>query len=96
MRSKLTRINAICEMFCRQQNCREEIGEHTCDKRRPVSALKSEYPAFEFEAGMTEEDELWKHDVRETEDEATERAREVIERVFKEDEGNCKLLVFCL
>ncbi|KAJ7782198.1 histidine phosphatase superfamily [Mycena olivaceomarginata] len=41
------------------ENCREEYGEHTCDKRNTRTYIQNTFPHFDIEAGFTEEDELW-------------------------------------
>ncbi|GAK63766.1 phosphoglycerate mutase [Moesziomyces antarcticus] len=38
---------------------REEYGEHTCDQRRTRSQIARDYPNVRFEAGFSEEDQLW-------------------------------------
>lgn len=44
-----------------------------------------------IEESLTEEDELWNPDVRETKEEVASRAREVIDMVFENDvEHYCK------
>ena len=71
------------------ENCREEHGEHTCDKRRTRSAIAAKYQdLFEFEPGFVEEDPLWLPDRRETKAEAQARARTVLDRLFSGEWGN--------
>ncbi|KAK3314012.1 hypothetical protein B0H66DRAFT_607247 [Apodospora peruviana] len=41
---------------------REPINVCTCAWRHPKSWIQSRYPAYAFEPGFTEEDELWKRD----------------------------------
>lgn len=67
------------------KNCREQYGIHTCDKRRPLSYLRNAFPNFDIEEGFTEEDELYESDVRESEDHIVERARSVLDHIFKND-----------
>ncbi|KAF9553216.1 phosphoglycerate mutase-like protein [Agrocybe pediades] len=67
------------------ENCREDIGLHTCDKRDTKSYIASAFPDFVIEDGFTEEDELWHATLRETAAEITARARGVIDRIFRED-----------
>ncbi|KAF7303948.1 F-box domain-containing protein [Mycena indigotica] len=67
------------------ENCREEYGEHTCDKRHPKTHIQQRFPQFDIEDGFSEEDELWEPDMRETADHAAERARLVLEHVFAQD-----------
>lgn len=45
---------------------REVIGIHTCDRRSNKNYIHRNFPAYTFELGFTEEDELWRPDVRET------------------------------
>ena len=69
------------------QNCREENGEHTCDKRNTRTYIASKYPNFTIEDGFTEEDELWTAE-RETERHMEERARNVLHTIFENDTDN--------
>ncbi|EGO02302.1 hypothetical protein SERLA73DRAFT_178171 [Serpula lacrymans var. lacrymans S7.3] len=68
------------------ENCREENGVHTCDKRRSRSFIKSTYPQLLLEEGFTEEDELWDANARETKTELDARARTVLDNVFEDGE----------
>jgi hypothetical protein len=70
------------------QNCREENGVHTCDKRSSRSDIQAYKPHFSIEAGLTEEDLLWHPTIRETKPEVAERARKVLDFIFKSDTGN--------
>jgi hypothetical protein len=73
------------------QNCREEYGEHTCDKRRSRSLIHSGFPQFEIEDGFTEEDELWTPK-REPEEHLVARATAILDRVFDTDAEQCMAL----
>jgi broad specificity phosphatase PhoE len=72
------------------ENCREEYGEHTCDKRRSRSVIETEFfhahsrVDFEFEDGFKENDELWTVE-KESEVHTTSRAKAVLDRIFDED-----------
>jgi len=66
------------------ENCREEYGEHTCDKRRTQSEIHSDFPGFAFEEGFEEEDMLWSPE-RETKESAEVRATLFLDRVFTND-----------
>lgn len=71
------------------QNLREESGVHTCDQRLPRSKIleslgPSELLRFEIEEGMTEADEFWDPDVRETRAHVASRARSVLDKIFRE------------
>ncbi|KAJ7085204.1 histidine phosphatase superfamily [Mycena belliarum] len=67
------------------ENCREEYGEHACDKRRTRTYLRDTFPHFDVEAGLAEEDELWDAAARETAEHASARARTVLDRIFRDD-----------
>ncbi|GLB44500.1 putative phosphoglycerate mutase family protein [Lyophyllum shimeji] len=67
------------------ENCREENGVHTCDKRRTRSYIEKTFPRFEIETGFTEEDELWDPDVRETKAHIADRAKMVLDHIFEHD-----------
>ncbi|KAF7357267.1 F-box domain-containing protein [Mycena sanguinolenta] len=76
------------------ENCREEHGEHTCDKRSTrtqiestSSIIREDELRFEFEPGLAETGPIWLPDVRETELQATERAKGVLDRTFFGEQG---------
>jgi hypothetical protein len=66
------------------QNCREHIGTHSCDKRRPKSEVQSEFPNVVFEEGFEEEDVVWTP-VRETKENMERRAKLVLDRIFEDN-----------
>ena len=66
------------------QNCREEYGEHTCDKRRTKSELQDEFPNVVFEEGFEEEEVLWTP-IHESKASVERRAKLVLDRVFQND-----------
>ncbi|KAJ7665583.1 histidine phosphatase superfamily [Mycena rosella] len=66
-------------------NCREEYGEHTCDKRNTRTYITDTFPQFDIETGFTEDDELWTAESRETGEHAAARAQQVLDRIFRED-----------
>ncbi|XP_031391008.1 phosphoglycerate mutase-like protein 1 isoform X2 [Punica granatum] len=53
--------------------CREHLGVHPCDKRRSISDYQFLFPAVDFSAIESDEDVLWKADVRETKEELVAR-----------------------
>ncbi|KAG7443233.1 phosphoglycerate mutase-like protein [Guyanagaster necrorhizus] len=67
------------------ENCREEYGIHTCDKRHPRSWIQLHYPQFLVEDGFSEQDVLWKPDARETKTEVKTRAKNILDRIFTLD-----------
>ena len=77
------------------QNCREENGVHTCDKRKTRTYIATSYPRFIIEDGFTELDELWSPTVRESTAQVAERARKVLDVVFQNDiDALCKINLF--
>ncbi|KAI5791074.1 phosphoglycerate mutase [Geopyxis carbonaria] len=61
---------------------RETLGIHTCDRRRPRSALAADYPGFRFERGFAEEDGLWDPVLREPDAARRERVREALDAIL--------------
>ncbi|KAK3291873.1 histidine phosphatase superfamily [Chaetomium fimeti] len=61
---------------------RERLGVHTCDRRRTRSWIRESHPLFVVEEGLTEEDELWRADVRETLEEHAVRMRAFLDELF--------------
>ncbi|ETS79433.1 hypothetical protein PFICI_09286 [Pestalotiopsis fici W106-1] len=61
---------------------REQMGRHTCDRRSPRSWIQANFPECVFEDGFTEADELFRSDVRETDDEGIAREHVVLEDIF--------------
>ncbi|KDP35944.1 hypothetical protein JCGZ_09916 [Jatropha curcas] len=59
--------------FIAVELCREHIGVHPCDKRRNISDYQFLFPAIDFSLIETDEDVLWKANVRETVEELTAR-----------------------
>ncbi|CAN1827426.1 Phosphoglycerate mutase-like protein 1 [Linum perenne] len=53
--------------------CREHFGVHPCDQRRSVSDYQFLFPAIDFSLIETDEDTVWKPDVRETTEELAAR-----------------------
>lgn len=61
--------------FIANEWCREQNGNHPCDKRRSISFLKTKFPAIDFSLIKTDEDTWWKAEVRESAEEVYTRAR---------------------
>ncbi|KAK4390329.1 Phosphoglycerate mutase-like protein 2 [Sesamum angolense] len=51
--------------FVAMELCREHLGVHWCDKRRSISEYKPLFPAIDFSLIESDDDTLWKLDVRE-------------------------------
>ena len=45
--------------FVANENLREQIGNHCCDRRRSIDIIEKEYPTIDFSALETNEDVLW-------------------------------------
>ncbi|KAK4463220.1 histidine phosphatase superfamily [Cladorrhinum samala] len=64
---------------------RELMGIHSCDRRRTRSYIQEKFSDAVIEEGFTEEDELWKPDVRETRPEHAVRVSKVLGQLFQHD-----------
>jgi len=69
------------------ESLRESIGLHTCDQRRSKHYLHNHYPAFDFEPGFRETDELWGPVYQETSAQQTVRLRGVLDSIWENDAG---------
>uniref|UniRef100_A0A2P2JHE1 Phosphoglycerate mutase-like protein 1 n=1 Tax=Rhizophora mucronata TaxID=61149 RepID=A0A2P2JHE1_RHIMU len=63
----------ICPRFIATDLCRERVGVHPCDKRRDISEHQPLFPAIDFSMVESNEDNMWKADVRETDEELVAR-----------------------
>ncbi|KAF9459985.1 histidine phosphatase superfamily [Collybia nuda] len=68
------------------ENCREENGVHTCDKRRTKGYIRENFPSFDIEPGFTEDDTLWDQHTRETKASLAQRAGKVLDIIFENDQ----------
>ncbi|XP_034681562.1 phosphoglycerate mutase-like protein 1 isoform X3 [Vitis riparia] len=59
--------------FLAVELCREHLGVHPCDKRRSISDYQFLFPAIDFSLIESDEDILWKANVRETNEEVAAR-----------------------
>ncbi|KAL6788982.1 histidine phosphatase superfamily [Trichoderma sp. SZMC 28012] len=68
---------------------RESISIHTCDRRSTKTQIHAFAPNFQFEAGFTEDDELWEgaQDKGETSAHQVARSKIVIDDVFSHDDN---------
>jgi broad specificity phosphatase PhoE len=62
------------QLYC-HESLREAYGIYLSDQRRNKSQLKAQFPCFQFDVQMTEEDELWTCSDRETVASIDERIR---------------------
>ena len=66
---------------------REGNGVHTCDRRSSRTTIASRWPDYKIEKGFSEDDELWKPDLRESHTAMTERLRRLLDDVFQHDQS---------
>ncbi|KAI1416266.1 phosphoglycerate mutase-like protein [Hypoxylon sp. FL1857] len=69
-----------------KENMREWFGKHTCDRRSTRSWIESNYPDYGIERSLTEADELWKKDHRETKEEIADRIKKLLDDIFSTDD----------
>lgn len=70
-RSAISSLN--CPPIMAVELCREHLGVHPCDKRRHIQEYHCLFPAIDFSLIESDEDVLWKADVRETKAEVAAR-----------------------
>uniref|UniRef100_A0A2P2MJN7 Phosphoglycerate mutase-like protein 1 n=1 Tax=Rhizophora mucronata TaxID=61149 RepID=A0A2P2MJN7_RHIMU len=70
-RAAISSLNS--PQFIAVELCREHFGVHPCDKRQNISDYQFLFPAVDFSLIETDEDTLWKANVRETAEELTAR-----------------------
>ncbi|GAB4839093.1 hypothetical protein Ancab_028621 [Ancistrocladus abbreviatus] len=75
-----------CPPFLAVELCREHLGVHPCDKRRSITEYKLLFPAFDFSLIESDEDVLWKADVRETNEEVAARGMKFMEWLWTRKE----------
>ena len=64
---------------------REVFGVYTCDKRGTRSGIQLEFPEYIIEQSLTEDDELWTSQKRETLEERAATLKGFLEEVFRDD-----------
>ncbi|KAI1481209.1 phosphoglycerate mutase-like protein [Daldinia eschscholtzii] len=69
-----------------KENLRERFGKHTCDRRSSRNWIATNYPDFQIESTLTEADELWKKEVRESEGEIAKRVKTLLQDIFQQDD----------
>jgi len=68
--------------FAAVELARERFGVHPCDRRRPLSGKRRQYPGVDFDAHpSTDHDALWQPDARESEAEIRARAMALLQLV---------------
>ncbi|KAL5541241.1 hypothetical protein UlMin_042714 [Ulmus minor] len=66
--------------------CREHLGVHPCDKRRNISDYQYLFPAVDFSLIESDEDILWKANVRETKEEVAARGLKFLDWLWTRKE----------
>lgn len=71
------------------ERLREVSGIHTCDRRSSVSSVRERYPTydFEFDPLLTEDDEFWDADRRESKPALTLRLQRLLDRLMETDKS---------
>lgn len=75
-RSAISSLN--CPPIIAVEHCREHLGVHPCDRRRSINEYQCLFPAIDFSLIESDEDVLWKADVRETKEEVAARGMKFI------------------
>lgn len=71
-----------------KEDLREQMTDHTCDRRSSLTHIKSLFPKFSVEDGFTEKDEQWRADRWEALADHCARKQAVLEDIFERDEGS--------
>ncbi|KAL3830379.1 hypothetical protein ACJIZ3_019181 [Penstemon smallii] len=72
--------------FVAVELCREHLGIHWCDKRRSISEYKPLFPAIDFSLIESDDDTLWKVDVREANEEVAARGLQFLNWLWTREE----------
>ncbi|KAF9880594.1 GPI anchored protein [Colletotrichum karsti] len=69
-----------------KEGFREGMTVHRCNWRSNKTYIEDMFPTFEFEAGFTEYDELWRRNESETTEAQNARSKAVLDDVFRTDD----------
>lgn len=69
-----------------KESLREGISIHTCDRRSSRAYIHDLLPAFDFEDGFTERDELWRGTEGETGEHQLARSKGALDDLFTADD----------
>ncbi|GAQ90820.1 phosphoglycerate mutase [Klebsormidium nitens] len=72
--------------FVATELCREHYGLHPCDARQSLSHYAKTFPAVDFSQVESEEDVLWKPDIRESDDDLLERSHHFVKWLLQRPE----------
>ena len=76
-----------------KEGLRERVTDHTCDRRRTKSWIKSSYPHYVLDNDLIENDELWTGDKWETDAEHEARKQGVLEDIWSHEDSSFVALV---
>lgn len=83
--------------FVCMELCREHLGVHPCDRRRPLAEARALYPGVDFsELASDGEDALWRPDHRETKEEITARGRAFLAQLMARPEREVRAVFSCV
>ncbi|KAI8277923.1 putative phosphoglycerate mutase [Colletotrichum sp. SAR 10_98] len=69
-----------------KEGFREGMTVHTCNWRSNKTYIHDMFPSYQFEAGFTEYDELWRRNESETTEAQNARSKAVLDDVFRTDD----------
>ncbi|KAJ2901815.1 histidine phosphatase superfamily [Zalerion maritima] len=64
---------------------RERLWDHTCDRRSKRGWIEANYPGYEIEESLTEEDELWRQDSIESLEDHAARKQKAMGEIWEAD-----------
>jgi len=82
--TKVVSVELFFETFD-PQNCREQNGVYTYDRRGSRTYISNNFPEYHLEDGFSEEDTQWLCDIRETKTQMMARAQSVFDMIFNEE-----------
>ncbi|CAL5358193.1 unnamed protein product [Camellia sinensis] len=72
--------------------CREHLGVHPCDRRRSISDYQCLFPAVDFSLIDSDDDLLWKANIRETKEELAARGMEFMNWLWTRKEKEIAII----
>lgn len=72
------------------QNCRERMYTDNSENRHPKGWISEMFANYQIEDGFTEKDELWNPELEETFPRFRARARNVLDRIFAQENASVK------
>ncbi|XP_062164642.1 phosphoglycerate mutase-like protein 1 isoform X1 [Alnus glutinosa] len=78
--------NLNCPPFLAVELCREHLGVHPCDKRRSIREYRPLFPAIDFSLIESDDDILWKTDIREKNEEVAARGMKFLKWLWTREE----------